>query len=217
MTELPNRCRLVLAASPDSCTHEALDAALSGGDVASVILYHSDPEDPSFESYCDKLVPIIQNAGAAVMIRDDTRIAGRCEADGIYLERNRSDLADVIARFSPQKIVGCGGIMTRHNALQVGELGPDFVLLGKTGKDIKPEAHPKNLALGEWWAQFVEIPAIVPGGNNVQSVVEVAKAGVDFVLLDKAVFGGDENPELAVKAANELLDAHAPDFDELSA
>lgn len=210
MSDEQDRIRLIVSAAPDICSINDVLTALSGGDVASVLLRAGSAEEHEFEAFCEALTPSIMSAGVAAIICDATQIAGRCEADGIYLERNRSQLGDVMARFSPQKIVGCGGIMDKHNALKIGELDPDFLVLGKLGKDIKPEAHPKNLALGEWWAQFVEIPGVVSAGNSIESVVDVAKTGVDFVLAEAAVFGGNASAIDSVKSINELLDAHAP-------
>jgi thiamine-phosphate pyrophosphorylase len=105
-------------------------------------------------------------------------------------------------------------MMDRHRALQLGETNPDYLLFGKVGGDIKPEPHPKNLALGEWWAQFVEIPGMVMAGNSIESVVDVAATRVDFVLAGKAVFAPDVDARNAVSRINALLDEFAPDLAE---
>ena len=102
--------------------------------------------------------------------------------------------------------------MDRHKALQMGEVNPDFVFLGKLGKDIKPDPHPKNLQLAKWWAEFVEVPGIAAAGNAIESVAEVAESGIDFVLMQSAVFGDDVNSQEAVARANALLDKHAPEL-----
>ena len=65
---------------------------------------------------------------------------------------------------------------------------PDYIFFGKIGGDIKPEAHPKNLALAEWWASMVEVPCIVMGGTDPQSALAVAETGAEFVALCQAVF-----------------------------
>lgn len=107
--------------------------------------------------------------------------------------------------------------MDRHNALRIGELGPDFVLFGKLGSDVKEAAHPKNLALGEWWAAIVEVPAVVPCGSGLDTVIDVANTGVEFVLCQKSVFENDLTPMEAVAKANALLDEFAPELIEADA
>ena len=211
--QVPNRCRLILTACPGVCDFAALEEALKAGDVASAILYAGDSDALVFEAFCKEAVPTLQRHNCAVLIADDTQVFGRSGADGYFLEKQRKDLNDAIARFSPQKIVGCGGIKDRHGALLVGEAKPDFIFLGKLGGDIKPDAHPKNIALANWWSELVEIPIVVMGGNDLNSVVECAKNGAEFVALERAVF---DSADLvgAIRHANELLDENAPTFDE---
>ena len=213
ITEL-NRCRLILTADVTLIDAKNLIAAATAGDVASVILYAGNAEPHAFESYCKKVTKPLQDAGCAVLIADDTQAFGRSGADGFLAEKQKPNLEDLIARFSPQNIVGCGNIKARHNALEIGELKPDFIFLGKLAGDIKPQAHPKNLALGEWWAELVEIPGIVMGGSELNSIIEVASTGIDFVALEKAIFEKGNAAENVI-AANALLDEHAPSFDEV--
>ena len=179
--------------------------------MASVIILPGK-STADFENYCRSVVPKIQSKNIAALVAEDTQVMGRVDADGLYLGPDKNNLSSCIARFSPQKIVGCGGVMDRHNALDRGEAGPDFVLLGKLGKDIKPEPHPKNLTLAAWWAQFVEVPGVSPAGNSLESVVAVAQTGIDFVLLQSAVFATDVDPQLAIEKANALLDEFAPEL-----
>ena len=212
-TQEINRCRLILTANPNSVTPNDLVAAVNVGDVASVILYAAGAEPHEFEGFCKEVTPRLQAASCAVLVADDTQAFGRSGADGLFLERAKSTLEDIIARFSPQNIVGCGNIKARHNALEIGELKPDFVFFGKLGGDIKPDAHPKSIALAEWWAELVEIPGVVMGGNAMNSIIEIAQSGIDFVALEEAIFSQGE-PAQNVIEANRLLDEYAPSFDE---
>jgi thiamine-phosphate pyrophosphorylase len=115
-------------------------------------------------------------------------------------------------KFTPKMIVGAGGASDRHRALEIGEARPDYIFFGKLDGDIKPEAHPKGLALAEWWASMVEIPCVVMGGTDTASVIPVAETGAEFVALREAVFAHPEGPAAAVEAVNRLLDEKAPRF-----
>ena len=212
-TDEINRCRLILTANVGSVNSEDLIIAARAGDVASIILYSKDCEPHVFETYCKDVTPALQEANCAVLIADDTQVFGRSGADGLFVEKEKPKLEGMIARFSPQNIVGCGNIKARHNALEIGELKPDFIFFGKLGGDIKPEAHPKNVKLAEWWAELVEIPGIAMGGNKLNSVIEVAATGIDFVALEQAIFLKGDIAKNIVEV-NALLDEHAPCLDE---
>lgn len=218
---IPNRCRLVLVI-PEELDNPALtlESALAGGDVASIIVHSSQEDETVFQTRCEELIPVAQNTGVAVIIANNTRIAGRCNADGLHLDLTGGDtgtpeLAEAVEKFGSVKMVGGGDVKTRHMALSLGEANPNYLFFGRLNSDIKPQAHTKMLALAEWWAQMVEIPGICMGGNAIESTIEVAKTGVDFIALSSAIFSNEEGAENAVRQANQLLDQYAPEFEDV--
>ncbi|AZO27409.1 MULTISPECIES: thiamine phosphate synthase [unclassified Mesorhizobium] len=209
----PNRCRIVLIAPP-LATAEHICAAFDGGDIASLILPDNGMDDATFQAFAEKIVPVAQAAGIAVIIAGDSRIAGRVHADGIHVEANRQELAETIERLADKMMVGAGGAKTRDDALELGEERPDYIFFGRFGYDNKPEPHPRNLSLGQWWAQMIQIPCIVMAGSDLASVETVAATGTEFVALSSAVFADGLDPRAAVAAANALLDETAPRFED---
>lgn len=211
MAETTDRCRLVLITPPDAGVGLAiaLRAALAAGDVASLILPGYDLDDDTFQRLAETLVPIAQESGVAVIVAGDTRVAGRVKADGIHVE-GRAALAEAVERHAGRMMIGTGGAKTRDDALELGEQQPDYIFFGRFGYDNKPEPHPRNLALGRWWAEMIAIPCIVLGGGETDSVRAVAETGAEFVALSSAVFGEGRDPAAEVARANALLDEHAP-------
>lgn len=217
MTGTENRCRLMLIIPEGddiAARRTMLEDALRGGDVASVVLPQYGLEDGVFQKHAEALVPVIQKAGAAALIAGDTRVAGRAKADGIHVVGGLDLLADTMEKHSPKLIVGGGNAKDRHGALEIGELAPDYIFFGKIDGDIKPEAHPKNLALAEWWASMVEVPCVVMGGTDPQSALAVAETGAEFVALCQAVFAEPQNAAQVVATVNALLDEKAPRFED---
>ncbi|AJY46348.1 thiamine phosphate synthase [Martelella endophytica] len=210
------RCRLVLVVPrfEELKTEEKLlGDALRGGDVASVILPQYDEGFDAFQTRAERLVPIIQDYGAAALISGDTRVAGRARADGVHVAGSAAELGDAIERFTPRMIVGGGNPKDRHQALELGELNPDYVFFGKLDGDTHAAAHPKNLELGEWWASMVEIPCVVMAGSDPASVVAAALTWAEFVAVGKAVFEAPGGPAAMVAQINAVLDEKAPRFD----
>ncbi len=211
----PNRCRIVLIAPPGHSPDEMerkLRQALEGGDVASLILPPYGLHEAAFQALAERIVPVAQEAGVAVVIAGDTRIAARVKADGVHLESGKQALVDAIDRLHDKMSVGAGGVKTRDDALALGEARPDYVFFGRFGYDNTPEPHPRNLNLASWWAQMIEIPCIVLAGTHIESVEAVAETGADFVALSNAVFGENADPRERVARANFLLDQKAPRF-----
>jgi thiamine-phosphate pyrophosphorylase len=215
MTKREERCRLVLIVpdGDDAELAKKLEEALGAGDVASVILPQYGADDGLFQKRAELLVPIVQASGAAALIAGDSRVAGRVKADGLHLVAKAEELAETIEKFSPKMIVGAGGAADRHAALDLGEARPDYIFFGKLDGDIKPEAHPKNLALAEWWASMIEIPCVTMAGTDIESALPVAETGAEFVAFHGGVFGNPDGPAEAVRRINALLDEKAPRFE----
>ena len=72
-----------------------LAEALAAGDVAAVLI--ASEAQAGSDAVAAALVPVIQNAGAAAIIADDTRIAGRVKADGVHVATGLSDLRMAVA------------------------------------------------------------------------------------------------------------------------
>ncbi len=215
MSNIKSRCRLVLVA-PDvedaDARAQVVGDALRGGDVASVIIPQYGLSDLEFQKHAEQIVPVVQAAGAAAIIAGDSRVAGRVKADGLHVEGSVADIADAVEKFVPKMIVGAGHLGERHKALEIGEAQPDYIFFGKPDGDIKADAHPKNLDLGNWWASIIEIPCIVMGGTDPASALAIAEAGAEFAALGKAVFDEPEQAANIVASVNAMLDEKAPRF-----
>lgn len=209
--QAPNRCRIVLIAPPPGDGDGArIEAALSAGDVASLIVPAHDGDEAAFQARAERLARLAQGHGVACVVAGEPRIAARMGADGIHIEGSKAELAEAVRKYQNRMMVGCGGAKNRDDALELGETQPDYIFFGRFGYDVKPAPHPRNLALGAWWSQMIEIPCIVMAGADIASVRTVAETGAEFVALGAAVFDVGADPAQMVAEANRLLDAHAP-------
>ena len=175
---------------------DQLEAALTEGDVASLIV---DSSDSAFVANAARIA--VDSSVAAIGVD----LAATDHLDGVHIESGADDVRAARSALGTEKIVGAGGVSSRHDAMSVGELLPDYVFFGRVDGDTRPTIHPKALELADWWAQLFEIPAIVMGGSDIASVADAAAAGIEFVALRAAVWNHPQGPAAAVAAANELL------------
>ncbi len=217
MDDLLNRPRLFLITPPEvpaADLLEPLKKALSGGDVACVLIYAPDLGTRELQAAGELLVPVIQKAGAAAIIYRDTQAAGRCGADGVHIDTSFDDIKQAIETFQPARIVGTNGTKSKHDDMQRGEAGVDYMLFGRLDLEEHPEVHPKTLTLADWWAELFETPCVALAGNDITSVEAAAATGADFVAAKNAVWQHPDGPEAAVRLANEILEKHP--FEEAS-
>ena len=200
-----SRCRLCLVtpAFVDPIAFvPLLGEALAGGDVASLIVTGSAS---SLQSFAESVVPIAQSRGVAALIHNDTQIAGRAKADGVHVDSGIADLRDAASTLRPRRIVGAGGVHSRHEAMLAGEADPDYLFFGRLDGDTGDDVFDKALDLAAWWSSMFVIPAMVMGGRTVASVRTAADAGIEFVALRHAVWDHPKGPGAAVAAANTVL------------
>ena len=203
--QLPTRLYLVTPPNVDLASFSIeLEKALSAADIAAVLIAGQAND---MVPVADVLVPLVQSHGAAALIENNCGVAARTNADGVHVSGSKTELQSAIERFRPQQIVGAGELDNRHAAMQAGECGVDYVFFGRPHGDIRPEPHPKNITLAEWWSSIFEIPAVVMTGQDITSVADAAATGAEFVALQSACWDYDGGPAEAVARAKELASA----------
>lgn len=198
------RLCLVTPEVPSAGFVAAFEAAISAGDVASAIVAPRG-DGTADEDLARKLAPLALRRGCALVLAGDGDAATRL--DGAHVDTGLAGLRAAVARHHPDRIVGAGGVQTRHDAMDSGEAGADYLFFGRLDGDDLPGIFPKALELAAWWAELFEIPAMVMGGSAVDSVVEASAAGIEFVALRRAIWDHPDGAAVAVVAANRLLAA----------
>ncbi|WP_413154442.1 thiamine phosphate synthase [Bartonella sp. cb54] len=163
---------------------------------ASVILYdsHGVKDDNAFlQKQAQIYAKDIQYNGAALLISGERRIAERIKADGLHLENDLHALANLNNQDKEQKIKGFGNLRNRHCAMIAAESGADYLFFGKLGADKKPHAHPRNIQLAQWWAEIMEIPAVLQAGSDFAAFEEVIKVGCEFIAVEEMLFAHDNS------------------------
>jgi thiamine-phosphate pyrophosphorylase len=113
-------------------------------------------------------------------------MVGRAGADGAHLTGIEAFKA-ALATLKPDRIAGCGGLGTRHDAMVAAEAGADYVMFGEPDA---AGARPSLAAVADrlsWWAEVFEVPC-VGFAASLQEVEPLAAAGADFVALGDCVF-----------------------------
>src|SRR6202171_4510855 len=117
----------------------SLPGLLAGADVAAVLLRLKPTDQRTMISRVKALAPAIQNAGAALLLDGHVELVARAGADGGHLT-GIAALNEALPSLKPDRIAGVGGLPTRHESMQAGELGADYVLFGE------PDAHGQRPA-----------------------------------------------------------------------
>ncbi len=180
-----------------------LPALLAAVDVAAVLVRLKETDQRTMISRIKALAPVVQNAGAALLVEGHPELVARGGADGAHLP-GIAALKEAMPSLKPDRIAGVGGLTTRHHSMDAGEMGADYLLFGE------PDANgqrPSSQAIAErldWWAELFE-PPCVGFAVTFEEAHDFAASGADFVLVGDLVWTDSRGPKAALIEADAAI------------
>jgi thiamine-phosphate pyrophosphorylase len=187
---------------------DALRSVLAAADIAAVLLRLAAADERTLTSQAKAIVPAIQQAGVAVLLDGHPEIAARAGADGSHIT-GVDALADALSTLKPERIAGCGGLHSRHDAMLAAETGADYVLFGEPDGDGQRPGFAAIEDRVAWWAEVFEVPCVGYAAAPAE-VAPLAAAGADFVALGDWVFADARGAAVAVSEAGRALASAEP-------
>ena len=186
-----------------------LSVALADFDVAAVLLRLAPADERTLINRVKALAPAIQATGAAVLIAGHAEIVAHGGADGAHLP-NMDELELAGPRLKPDnRIIGAGGMHTRHDAMIAAEDGSDYIMFGEPDEAGERPSFDASLERIEWWSDVFEIPCVAWAGN-IGEVGELATAGADFIAIGEWAFADPRGVAAVLEDATAQLSAGAP-------
>jgi thiamine-phosphate pyrophosphorylase len=182
-----------------------LEAALTAGDVASVLLRLKQADARTMINRAKDVAAVVQCRDIALLVDGRPEIVAQAGADGAHLTGIEA-LRAALPTLKPDRIVGAGGLRSRHDAMLAGEADADYAMFGEPDHDAgggvpSLEAVAERLA---WWAELFQPPCIGYAAGK-DEVGPLAAAGADFVALGDWIWTERGGAVRAVAAANEIL------------
>lgn len=184
----------------------ALKGACGTGDVAAVILRLAATDERALVARVKQVASVAQESGAALIVAcpgfvgDLAAVAIRGGAEGIHVDKPR-DLKDLRGRLKEGRILGAGGLETKHTAMEAGEAGIDYLMFGGLYPDGVAPDPEGVLARAAWWAEIFETPCIAVAADAAE-IGPLAATGAEFVGLESGIWLQDV---AAVERAQQTL------------
>ena len=186
----------------------SLPGVLAGADVAAVLVRLKPTDQRTMISRVKALAPAVQDSGAALLLDGHVELVARAGADGAHLTGIQA-MEEAQPSLKPDRIAGVGGLATRHDSMEAGEAGADYVLFGEPdarGQRPSPEAIAERL---QWWAELFEPPCVGYAASRDEAYA-FAAAGADFVLVGDFIWADARGAAAALKDVEQSIrQAHA--------
>ena len=181
-----------------------LAAALDAADFAAVLLRLVPADEHAQINRVKMLAAVVQDKGIALLLDGHADLVARGGADGAHLTGIEAFLAS-LGGLKPDRIAGCGGLATRHDAMLAAENGADYVMFGDA-VDGRRSSFGAILERVGWWAEVFEIPCVALA-SGLDEIGPLTAAGADFVALGDFVWSDSRGAAAALAAAVKWIDA----------
>lgn len=134
----------------------------------------------------------------AVVIDDHVALAHRHGLDGVHLTDGAKAVRYARKELGADAIVGsfCGN--SRHEGMNAGEAGADYVSFGPVGASALYRGEPVELELLQWWSEMIEVP-VVSEGAITRELLEQLSPVSDFIAIGPEIWTA-EDPVAALTA-----------------
>jgi thiamine-phosphate pyrophosphorylase len=158
--------------------------AIASADIACLRIAGAD--SARVTTVAKSLLPLAQDRGVAVLL-DDADLAAKMGADGVHLV-DASRYRDARRMVGNDGIVGVSCPLERHDAMNVGDDGADYVLFSFTRDNTDA-----GLELIAWWSEMMTVPCVAAGDITPAVAAQIVAAGADF-LAPSASIWSEEDP-----------------------
>ncbi len=160
--------------------------ALDAAEFATVLIEGSEALPLDVQSALP-LIEYAQSKNVAALIAGDAQLARTCRADGVHLPWSKAPAAayaEAREILGNRFIVGVDAGRSRHDAMELGETGADYVGFGIPPhvEDLE-KAISRRYELASWWAEIFEIPVVALDVRSEADARQLAGAKVDFIAI----------------------------------
>ena len=182
--------------------------AMAGGDIAAILLRLAPGDDRSRIERVKRLAGPVQANNVALIVEDGALVATRGGADGVHVTGGPEAIAEARSSLRNERIIGTGGLRARHDAMDVGEAGVDYVMFGEPRPDGSVPPLAAVIERAGWWAEIFETPCVAYA-PDAEAVTALVETGAEFVALGAWAFDEEQDIRALVEAANAAIAACA--------
>ena len=177
-----------------------LDEVLDAHDIACLRLSLATSDEDRIARAADAIREIAHAHDVALVIDSHVGMVERLGLDGVHLTDGARSVRKVRKELGSDAIVGafCGA--SRHDGMNAGEAGADYIAFGPAGHTALGDGTRADHDLFEWWSQMIELPVVAEGALSEDTIAELAPV-TDFFAIGEEIWREDD----AVAALTRLV------------
>ncbi|MCA0995697.1 MULTISPECIES: thiamine phosphate synthase [Roseobacteraceae] len=181
---------------------DQLASVLEAEEFACIRLSLATRDEDRLQRAADAVREVAHRFDIALVIDTHVVLAQRLGLDGVHLTDGSRSVRAARKELGADAIVGafCGS--SRHDGMNAGEAGADYVSFGPLSGTALGDGTLADFEVFEWWSQMIELPVVAEGGLTPELVAKLAPV-TDFFSIGEEIW----NAEDPVAALRELTAA----------
>lgn len=173
-----------------------LASVLDAHEVASIRLALASRDEYEIGRAADALREVSHARDVALVIETHLGLVERHGLDGVHFTDGARQIRAARKALGQDAIVGshCGA--SRHEGMNAGEAGADYVCFGPVGETTLGTGTRAEHDLFQWWSEMIEVPVVAEGALNEALIAEFAPV-TDWFALGEEIWR-EEDPSGAL-------------------
>lgn len=181
-----------------------LSRVLDAAEIACIRLSLATRDEDLILRAADAVREVAHRYDVALVIDTHVVLAGRLGLDGVHLTDGARSVRMARKELGADAIVGAFCGQSRHDGMNAGEAGADYVSFGPVGGTALGDGSRAEAEIFEWWSEMIELPVVAEGGLDVDIVRRLSPI-TDFFGIGEEIWRSDD-PVAALAALTGAMD-----------
>lgn len=168
-----------------------LSRVLDSVDVACLRMSLSTRDEDRILRSADMLREVTHARDIAMVIDSHVLMVERLGLDGVHLLDGSRSVRKVREDLGNDAIVGAYCGQSRHDGMNAGEAGADYVCFGPVGRSALGDGEVAEKELFQWWSDMIEVPVVAEGDLGDDDFRKLAPV-TDFFGIGAEIWGADD-------------------------
>ncbi len=166
-------------------------AVLDGIDVACVRLALASRDEDRVARAADALRQVAHARDVALVIESHLLLVARHGLDGVHLTDGARTVRHARKDLGGDAIVGAFCRTSRHDGMNAGEAGADYVAFGPLGQTPLGDGTVVDFDLFDFWSEAIEVPVVAEGALTEALVAQFGPV-TDFFGVGEEIWRSDD-------------------------
>ncbi|MFZ7093683.1 thiamine phosphate synthase [Primorskyibacter sp. 2E233] len=167
-----------------------LAQVLEAEEIACLRLSLATRDEDRLMRAADAVREVAHRFDVALVIDTHVVLSQRLGLDGVHLTDGARSVRAARKELGPDAIVGCYCGQSRHDGMNAGEAGADYVAFGPITGALG-DGETAGDELFSWWSEMIEVPVVAEGGLTPERIRDLAPI-TDFFAIGEEIWSQDD-------------------------